>query len=62
MKEYVAMLKVKLWRKEIVIDKPILTTKDEELLKSKVDKNGKIRENNCLYPLLVEGNKSKILN
>ena len=33
---------------EIVIDKPILTTKDRGVAKSKVDKNGKKCKNNCL--------------
>ena len=44
---------------EIVIDKPILTTKDRGVAKSKVDKNGKSAKT-TVYPLLVEGNKSKI--
>jgi 23S rRNA pseudouridine1911/1915/1917 synthase len=57
-KEYVAIVEGKVVE-EIVIDKPILTTKDRGVAKSKVDKNGKSAKT-TVYPLLVEGNKSKI--
>ena len=57
-KEYVAIVEGKVVD-EIEIDKPILTTKDRGVAKSKVDKNGKSAKT-TVYPLLVEGNKSKI--
>lgn len=57
-KEYVAIVEGKVIE-EIVIDKPILTTKDRGKAKSKVDKNGKSAKT-TVYPMLVEGNKSKI--
>ena len=41
------------------IDKPILTTKDEDKQKSKVDKKGKPAKS-TVYPMFVEGNKSKL--
>lgn len=57
-KEYVAIVEGKVIE-EIVIDKPILTTKDRGMAKSKIDKHGKSAKS-TVYPLLVEGNKSKI--
>lgn len=57
-KEYVAIVEGKVIE-EIVIDKPILTTKDRGMAKSKIDKHGKSAKS-TIYPLLVEGNKSKI--
>lgn len=57
-KEYVAIVEGKVIE-EIVIDKPILTTKDRGMAKSKVDKNGKPAKT-TVYPMLIEGNKSKI--
>ena len=58
-KEYVAIVEGKVVE-EIVIDKPILTTKDRGMAKSKIDvKRGKPAKS-TVYPLLVEGNKSKI--
>ena len=58
-KEYVAIVEGKVIE-EIVIDKPILTTKDRGVAKSKVDvKRGKPAKS-TVYPVLVEGNKSKI--
>lgn len=57
-KEYVAIVEGKVIE-EIVIDKPILTTKDRGMAKSKIDKHGKSAKT-TVYPLLVEGNKSKI--
>lgn len=57
-KEYVAIVEGKVID-EIVIDKPILTTKDRGMAKSKIDKNGKSAKT-TVYPMLVEGNKSKI--
>ena len=45
---------------EIEIDKPILTTKDRGMAKSKIDlKKGKPAKS-TVSPILVEGNKSKI--
>lgn len=58
-KEYVAIVDGKVIE-EVVIDKPILTTKDRGMAKSKIDiKKGKPAKS-TVYPLLVEGNKSKI--
>ena len=57
-KEYVAIVEGKVIE-EIVIDKPIITIKDKGVAKSKIDKNGKSAKT-TVYPLLVEGNKSKI--
>lgn len=58
-KEYVAIVEGKVID-EIEINKPILTTKDRGMAKSKIDlKNGK-NAKTTVYPLLVEGNKSKI--
>lgn len=58
-KEYVAIVDGKVID-EIEIDKPILTTKDRNQAKSKVDvKKGKPAKT-TVYPMLVEGNKSKI--
>ena len=58
-KEYVAIVDGKVIE-EIEIDKPILTTKDRGQAKSKIDsKKGKPAKS-TVYPMLVEGNKSKI--
>lgn len=58
-KEYVAIVDGKVID-EIEIDKPILTTKDRGMAKSKIDaKKGKPAKS-TVYPMLVEGNKSKI--
>jgi len=57
-KEYVAIVDGKVIE-EIEIDKPILTTKDRGMAKSKVDKKGKPAKS-TIYPMLVEGNKSKV--
>lgn len=58
-KEYVAIVDGKVVE-EIVIDKPILTTKDRGSAKSKIDiKRGKPAKS-TVYPVLVEGHKSKI--
>ncbi|MBY0539882.1 MAG: RNA pseudouridine synthase [Campylobacterales bacterium] len=58
-KEYVAIVEGKVVD-EIEIDKPILTTKDRGMAKSKIDlKRGKPAKS-TVYPVLVEGNKSKI--
>lgn len=58
-KEYVAIVDGKVID-EIEIDKPILTTKDRGQAKSKVDsKKGKPAKT-TVYPMFVEGNKSKI--
>ena len=58
-KEYVAIVEGKVVE-EIEIDKPILTTKDRGMAKSKIDvKRGKPAKS-TVYPVLVEGNKSKI--
>lgn len=57
-KEYVAIVDGKVID-EIIIDKPILTTKDRGMAKSKVDKKGKPAVS-TIYPMLVEGNKSKV--
>uniref|UniRef100_UPI00404768AB pseudouridine synthase family protein n=1 Tax=Aliarcobacter sp. TaxID=2321116 RepID=UPI00404768AB len=58
-KEYVAIVDGKVIE-ELVIDKPILTTKDRGMAKSKIDmKKGKPAKS-TVYPVLVEGNKSKI--
>lgn len=60
-KEYVAVVEGK-FIDEIVIDKPILTTRDRKgSAKSKVDsKNGKPAKS-TVYPKFVEGNKSKVI-
>lgn len=58
-KEYVAIVEGKVVE-EIEIDKPILTTKDRGMAKSKIDvKRGKPAKS-TVYPVLVEGNKSKV--
>lgn len=58
-KEYVAIVDGKVID-EVEIDKPILTTKQRNQAKSKVDiKKGKPAKT-TVYPMLVEGNKSKI--
>ncbi|MFA7084105.1 MAG: RNA pseudouridine synthase [Arcobacteraceae bacterium] len=58
-KEYVAIVDGKVIE-EIEIDKPILTIKTKGIAKSKVDlKLGKSAKT-TIYPLFVEGNKSKI--
>lgn len=57
-KEYVAIVDGKVVD-EIEIDKPILTTKDRGQAKSKIDKKGKPAKS-TVYPMLVEGNKSKV--
>ncbi len=58
-KEYVAIVEGKVID-EIVIDKPILTTKDRGSAKSKIDmKKGKPAKT-TVYPMFVEGNKSKV--
>lgn len=58
-KEYVAIVEGKVID-EIVIDKPILTTKDRGQAKSKIDsKKGKPAKT-TVYPMLVEGRKSKV--
>ena len=58
-KEYVAVVEGKVID-EIEIDKPILTTKDRGKAKSKIDaKIGKPAKS-TVYPMFVEGNKSKI--
>ena len=57
-KEYVAIVDGKVIE-EIEIDKPILTTKDRGMAKSKVDNKGKSAKS-TIYPMLVEGNKSKV--
>ncbi|OCL82917.1 pseudouridine synthase family protein [Arcobacter porcinus] len=57
-KEYVAIVEGKVID-ELIIDKPILTTKDRGTAKSKIDKHGKSAKT-TLYPMLVEGNKSKV--
>lgn len=58
-KEYIAIVDGKVID-EIEIDKPILTTKDRGQAKSKVDvKKGKPAKS-TVYPMFVEGNKSKI--
>lgn len=58
-KEYVAIVDGKVID-EIEIDKPILTTKDRGQAKSKVDsKKGKPAKT-TIYPMFVEGNKSKV--
>ncbi len=58
-KEYVAIVDGKVIEK-IEIDKPILTTKNRGQAKSKVDsKKGKPAKT-TVYPMFVEGNKSKI--
>lgn len=58
-KEYVAIVEGKVID-EIVIDKPILTTKDRGQAKSKVDsKKGKPAKT-TVYPMFVEGHKSKV--
>ncbi len=58
-KEYVAIVDGKVID-EIEIDKPILTAKNRGVAKSKIDaKKGKPAKS-TVYPMLVEGNKSKI--
>ncbi len=58
-KEYIAIVDGKVID-EIVIDKPILTTRDRGQAKSKIDsKKGKSAKT-YVYPLFVEGNKSKV--
>ncbi len=59
-KEYVAVVEGKVID-EIEIDKPILTTRDRKgSARSKVDsKNGKPAKS-TIYPMFVEGNKSKV--
>ncbi|WP_321470152.1 RluA family pseudouridine synthase [Halarcobacter sp.] len=57
-KEYVAIVDGKVIE-TIEINKPILTTKDRGMAKSKVDKKGKSAKS-TIYPMLVEGNKSKV--
>lgn len=58
-KEYVAIVDGKVID-EIEIDKPILTAKNRGIAKSKVDaKKGKPAKS-TVYPMFVEGNKSKI--
>jgi len=58
-KEYVAIVDGKVIE-EIEIDKPILTAKNRGVAKSKIDaKKGKPAKT-TVYPMLVEGNKSKI--
>ncbi len=58
-KEYVAIVDGKVID-EIEIDKPILTAKNRGVAKSKVDvKKGKPAKS-TVYPMFVEGNKSKI--
>ncbi|RXJ87903.1 RNA pseudouridine synthase [Arcobacter sp. CECT 8985] len=58
-KEYVAIVEGKVID-EIVIDKPILTIKNKGVAKSKIDvKKGK-PATSTIYPMFVEGNKSKI--
>ncbi|QKF82922.1 pseudouridine synthase family protein [Halarcobacter ebronensis] len=57
-KEYVAIVDGKVIE-TIEIDKPILTTKDRGMAKSKVDSKGKSAKS-TIYPMLVEGNKSKV--
>ncbi len=58
-KEYVAIVDGKVID-EIVIDKPILTTRDRGQAKSKIDsKKGKPAKT-TVYPMFVEGNKSKV--
>lgn len=57
-KEYVAIVDGKVID-EIEIDKPILTTKDRGHAKSKIDRKGKPAKS-TVYPMLVEGNKSKV--
>jgi 23S rRNA pseudouridine1911/1915/1917 synthase len=58
-KEYVAIVDGKVID-EIEIDKPILTAKNRGIAKSRVDsKKGKPAKS-TVYPMFVEGNKSKI--
>lgn len=57
-KEYVAIVDGKVID-EIVIDKPIMTTKERGQAKSKIDRKGKPAKS-TVYPMLVEGNKSKV--
>jgi len=57
-KEYVAIVEGKVIE-ELIIDKPILTIKNKGVAKSKIDKYGKSAKS-TIYPLFVEGNKSKI--
>jgi len=57
-KEYVAIVDGKVID-EIVVDKPIMTTKERGHAKSKIDRKGKPAKS-TIYPMLVEGNKSKV--
>lgn len=58
-KEYVAVVEGKVIE-EIEIDKPISTSKDKGSAKSRIDtKKGKPAKS-TLYPMLVEGRKSKV--
>lgn len=58
-KEYTAIVEGKV-TDEIEIDKPILTIKNRGVAKSKVDtKKGKSAKT-TVYPMFIEGNKSKI--
>jgi len=57
-KEYIAIVEGKVIE-ELVIDKPILTIKNKGVAKSKIDKYGK-NAKTTIYPMFVEGNKSKI--
>ncbi|AXH10508.1 RNA pseudouridine synthase [Malaciobacter halophilus] len=58
-KEYVAVVEGKVIE-EVTIDLPILTIKNRGIAKSKIDlSKGKIATT-TVYPMLVEGNKSKI--
>ncbi len=58
-KEYVAIVEGKVIE-EIEVDKPILTIKNKGVAKSKIDnKKGKSAKT-TVFPMFVEGNKSKI--
>ncbi|MGB6327588.1 MAG: RluA family pseudouridine synthase [Halarcobacter sp.] len=58
-KEYVAIVDGKVIE-EIEIDKPILTAKNRGVAKSKIDARKGKPAKSTVYPMLVEGNKSKI--
>lgn len=58
-KEYVAIVEGKVIE-EVEIDKPILTLKKGGVAKSKIDKKNGKSAFTKVYPMLVEGNKSKI--
>jgi 23S rRNA pseudouridine1911/1915/1917 synthase len=58
-KEYVAIVEGKVIE-EIEIDKPILTIKTKGVAKSKVDEKKGKPARTVVYPLFVEGNKSKV--